>query len=308
MDTKIIGIFVGIAVSMIVLGSVLAPVINDVVAESDTFINEGYYTLDYNVDKTIEWNQSAPYDLVVNGSVYDLKQLAGYGKNFSVIATTDLFVRATITDTYVRFASYSGQKGFWETNSTNTGDFARWTIDDGVISVTYSSNSTAGEVEYAQNEKIYSLNATGNGTHVMKKSSDSAYINSDSSVVILAGITRVGESADVGIFADGTYDDLNFTVFNAPTVNPVISNVSPTFENAQNHKNLILLEKYNFNITITGDIVKEATYDYFVVPVEVSALRTDPIDRGAAGIFVAIIPLMIVALLMMAVTFIRSRY
>lgn len=300
MDVKnLVMAVVGMVLAAVMIGGALLPAVESTMTKTDTFVNDGYYTLDYNIDNVIEWEQSSQFDLIVNGNVYDLRQLAGYGKDFSIIASTDLFVRATITDSYVRFASFSGEKGFWDTDSATAGNYARWEIDNGIITATYSKNSTPGEVVYRQNEKIYTLNATGTGSHVMKKSDESAYIKTDSSIVILAGLTRVGETADVGIFADGTYDNLNFTLFNAPTYSPVISDVTPTYEVGQNHRNLILLEKYNFNITITGGIVKDAQYDYFIVPTEITADNLNSPNKTISAMF-GVLPIVAIAGLIMA--------
>lgn len=293
-------------VTLIVTSTILVPIVSSATADSDTFTNDGYYTMDVVTDNySMEWSASDKTHLIVNDTSYDLGNIVA-GKELTIVATQDMILRllhTTANDTY-RFTSYGGETGYWGINSTDPVNEFSLNVADGTISVEYTTSGGTNTKTYPVAPEIYALNPTDSGDYTMKSSTSSAYVLESSSIIILAGNTIVGAD-DVSLLAKGNVNNLEFVVINGNNVNPTFTNIVATYSESDNHVDLIELEKINF--TISTDIVEalNAEYSYFLVPTEVTADRTSSLSNVMATIL-NVIPLIVgISIIIGVVAYIR---
>lgn len=305
MDNKVVGVIIAATISLIVVAGILVPIVNDAVATSDTFTNDGYYTMDYNEDFTITWSSADKYFLDVDGDKLDIRDCFGELAR-SIVVTNNMVIRCIFDNDYVNILSHSTEGRFWAVNSNGTGDLTITNVD-GVVTATFRSNSTDEYTvkTYVEASDVYGINGTGTGAFTMKDMNEPAIVGADS-IVTLGGTTTIG--TDIGVFATGVYDNLTFSFFDGEEVSPAISNVEIHKTPLNGYIDAYKLEKYTFDVTIDGAATL-VTYSYFLVPTEVTADRAAPMDSAPAGIIEAIPIIVIVAILaLIAGIMIRSRF
>ena len=283
---KILGVLIGVAISIIVVGSVLAPIVNDVAAESDTYVNDGYfdmkkYTAEDNV--VLTWSYNDPDKVIVNEEVVELPDMPVVT---SIILASNGAVRLTINHNSLSF--YSG------------GNFVNADESNPNFSFTYSGGSATASNGNA--ERTISVDAlymiANEGDYVMKKADVPVYVNSDTEICAF-GLTYFGSSR-MYFSIWGTFNEYQ----TGYSTSAVITNFSKNYVTSDNHTDLYLLEDFTFDATL-NDTTKLVEYSYFAVEKEVSADRTNPLDRSAAVILMVSIPLVLISLIYFVV---KSRY
>lgn len=284
MNMKIVGSLIGVAVAIIMIGSVLAPVVTDVSADSDTYYNEGYFFMD-RYDSTsnlsVTWNYNNPDEFNVNGTVVKYENANMF---VSAIISKEFAVRITADGLTL---AYYGSGASFSANVTNP-NFSL-TYEGGVCT---ASNGTSEKI--TNTGWLFCI--SNDGDYVMKKSDKSAYLN-ENSEIFANGITYFGSAGAQAII----YGD-----WMNPTYDPesTITDFTVNYKTIDSHVDLYALSSFTFDMT-REDVTQAVTYSYFVVPYEVTADRADPLDDGIVAVLAATIPMLIIAGLMMALFIIR---
>lgn len=291
MNMKIVGGLIGVAVAIIMIGSVLAPVVTDVAAESDTYVNDGYFELNkYTPEDTLTaiWNYSNPTELIVNGESVTIPAIDPGRSEYSIILSASGAARIQAT---MESVTFYGAGSYVTANATNP--TLTCTYEGGTLTAT---NGVTTKPISDVPEVMCIANA---GDYVMKKATDSVYVKGDSEI-FANGITYFGSQA-MQFSIWGTFDNPEYTEVSS---NYSVSDFTKVYTESENHVDLYDLEKFTLVGSYDGTS-KDITYDTFVVTKEVTADRTDPLDRGAATVLVATIPMFIIVGLMMALFMIR---
>ena len=294
MDNKYIGVMLALTVGVIMVGSLLAPLIMDVVSDSDTFVNDGYFELKkYTPEDTLTatWNYSNPTELIVNGESVTIPIVDTGRSDYSIILSAGGAARIQATMQSVTFYGAGTYVAANETNPEFTCTYEGGTLT-ATNGVTTKSISNVSEVMCIAND----------GPYVMKKATESVYLKGDSEI-FANGITYFGSQV-LQFSIWGTFDNPEYTEVSG---NYTVSDFTKVYTESRNHVGLYNLEKFTFIGSYDGNS-RIVTYDTFVVTKEVTADRTDPLDHSAAAILMAIIPLMLVALVLVAVSLVKTRY
>lgn len=300
MDNKIIGVTLAVFVSIILVGGLMVPIVNDATSPTDTFTNQGiFYVNDLPAGSTLNyiWNNG---ELTVNGEVIDIAAFeSAYDGSSSIMFTENMTVRYATGESVIAF------KGAVFCNNIPTANII---VSDGTITGTYMDSGT---------EKTLNVTYT-EFTGIVPKSSmimanAPVYLATDSEIhvtgfVNASGLDQYYVVNVTGSIGDGitvsVYDQLNGTAVDSITV----SNIEIDADLVDGYTNLYVFNKISFimsNDTATHDV----TFSLMVVPEKISAELTDPMDPAAAGILNVAPILVIVALLTMAVAlFVRSKF
>lgn len=298
MDNKIIQIIIGATLAIIVLGTALAPIISDVAADSKTFKNEGYFLMDVvNSDEefTATFDKASPKEIIINGESINID--FDYSSARSLMAGDNWCLRASLYQGQMLIQFFSG------TSNVSAGvDADSMTIvnNGGTLTAT-NSNSDTRSVEF---ESFYTI--SNNGDYVMKYSDKSAYMLNES-VFVGVGLTS-GSSAVgiVGLNVTGDMGDVTITPWRGTDL--TFSNIVISKSVVNGYIDLNKFDKVTFTVTDGESDSLDITYSYVIVPLYVTADVADPIPASHAALYFAIIPLMVVAILMMIVGVLRSKY
>lgn len=291
---KVISIILAAVVGIIVIGGVLSPIVSNVTATSDTYVNDGYFELKkYTSEDTLTatWNYSNPTELIVNGESVTIPSIDPGRSEYSIILSAMGAARIQAT---MQSVTFYGAGTYVTANATNP--TLTCTYEGGTLTatngVTTKPLSNVPEVVCIAN----------NGNYVMKKATDSVYVKGDSEI-FANGITYFGSQV-LQFSIWGTFDNLEYTEVSG---NYSVSDFTKVYTESRNHVGLYDLEKFTF-IGSYNDTSKTITYDTFVVSKEVTVDRTEPLNRSAANL-INILPLFaIIAVLMAVATFLRNRY
>lgn len=300
-SSTIIGIVVAMVVGIIVAGSVLMPVLDDVTATEATFKNDGYFTYDAvtdDTDVTITWAVADPSNISVNGVSVAMPDAQS---NWTIVGSENFTLRFYRNATVTGLQCY-GTSGYI---SGNTG-----TAGLSTVSVTVSSSAmvvTAGETtrSYTMGTHGFVVNAKGDGALTLKYSNQSAYVMGDSEVYLCGTtfVTGSGTNDFVGLFGYGSLDDgMTMSAFYGNTGSNTVSfgDVTATYSSVNGYDGLYLLEKFTFPLTQNSATVT-AIYSYFVVPTEVTAEKSVHLNDGEISMLMVVPLLIIVGILMLAV-------
>lgn len=295
----IVGV-IGVMICAIMVGGSLLPVVSNVTATSDTYINEGYYTMDKlssDDEITLYWIASVPNILKINGIDYDLSGLKEMSHGSSIFVNGNGVLRAFVGEDTFMFRSHQSD-GYFSVNDSDTTNYIDLTLTTTRMTGTISSGGTVSEKTVTYQGDVYILNPNGNGAYTMKYGNESAYVKADSPIC-LAGLTYY--TRDLGFILTGTVESLTPHMFYGPT-GTAASDITIHSNESKNHVNLYTIDKVTFTITSTSEdntpISTLATYSYFIVPTEVTADRTMPMDSTIANM-VSILPIVAVAGLVM---------
>lgn len=292
MESKnLLTLAITLTVGIILAGSLMMPVISDATETQKTFTNDGYmrYTsIESTAENeiTIEWDHSAPDILTIGEETIDLTKFDRetsilFGDNWSLryLAAGDFQYIGDLNVDYL-FVSKSG------TDDLNI------TLDAGdvtLVSGTTTKTNTYTTAYYTDND----------GTMIMKKANESAYLLKDSSIISANGITNV-PGGSVGIRFTGTIKDgFDFTYYRN-SAGWSESNVVAHYEQIAKYTELVSLSNITFDLDATGQTTQGATYSYFLIPYEVTAQVAQPLSSGEIVILNALPILIIVALVVMA--------
>lgn len=268
MDPKrIVMLVVGASVMVLIFSAILVPIINDATKTDETFTNDGYFRYSSiestaTDELTIKWEYTNPEYITVGT---DTVKTSGFASTWgSVIFGDDWTIRynysdnteiqylGPTTDDYI-LASVSTERDLTITLSGGTA-----TISNGTVTLT----APYTVAYYPDN----------NGSMIMKKSNEVAYLLKDSSIVIANGSTYVaGASTGLGVHFEGTITDgYDFTLYRNPD-SVEVSNVASNYTEEAKYVGLVKLSSITFDLTPDGGTSTAATYSYFLVPYEVTA-------------------------------------
>lgn len=300
MNNKILSLCVTLVVGVVLAGSLLAPILNDVTTTHKTFENAGYYTYDAITEETstvITWDPTTPNTFTIGDVALDL---SGSPSDTTIIGSENFSCRYYYNNNSRGFRVY-GIEGY---NQFNTINNASAPI---TITVTNSSMDidAASDKSYEMGGHGFILNTAGNGPLTLKKSDESAYILGESDIYLCGTTAVTGSGTDdvVGVFGYGSLDDgLTLSSFYGNTDPNAVSfgEVEATYEAVAGYEDLFKIEKFEFPIT-QNEATVSAVYSYFVVPTEVTAELSQHLTSGQNALLGAIPILVIVSLVLAAV-------
>lgn len=286
-ENNLIGLVVALAVSVILIGSVLMLAVNEASATEDTFKNDGYFHLKkYTSDDelTLEWDSTVPDTFTVNGETIIYHN--GFGLAQSIVLGEAMTARLNDNNARISFYSAGNFINTSETNPTFTLTYSAGTV---VVS------NVATTRTYTDVAELYAI--SDNGDYVMKKATSPAYLNSGSEIVADSEIYASGQTyngnANVFWHLEGTIDDMEYPdTFNS---NLTVSDEAINGKYDSSHEDLYVLNDLTFKITNTvSGVVFNVTASYFIVPSEVTAERSAHMNDGEIAL-IAVIPVLIIA-------------
>lgn len=299
---KLVMGMVGIMICAVMVGGTLLPIVSSVTATSDTYVNEGYYTMDYvgeNETVTVSWLASDPYTLMIDDVAFDLHPLinANHGASMSVDSLG--IIRLVVSESAVAIRSYH-TTGYYAVDTNNISNTAEFTITSNSIIANLTINGETTNRSITSISNVMVLNPSGDGAYTMK--TGKAYVKGDSDI-IFAGTTYIAGS-DLGSYGVGSIaDGITISRFYGPA-DTVYSNIVINSTAVDSHEDLYLIDSVTFDVELTPSgsettTTGEITYSYFLVPTEVEADRAEPIDNTSGTLF-NVLPIVAVAGLVMA--------
>lgn len=302
MKSKIVILSIAACISIIMLGSVLVPVINDTSEKEATLTNEGYYFMD-SVDPAtdtilLEWDHTNPSIVTVNSIDYDMQDIPK-GQAVTVLGGDNFIVRYYVTTSGVTYIQSYGTT-YVGVNDGETDDITV-TLSSGNLKITTTSNPTG--VTY-QPSTIYSI--TQSGQYVLKKATSTAFVKSDSDLIALGR----SQSGSVGtcVYMTGNIDDgMTISYYydgsNTPTNDDIVINANGDGR----YVDVYVFKDITFDIT-QSTTTYPVTYSYLLVPAEITAEKSAHLDDGQINILSTIPVIIIIAIiLMVASLFIKNR-
>lgn len=319
MKTKLISVIIGVTIAVIVLASVLMPVIQQSTETNNTYTNDGFFRMESakSTDtgtKTIEWDHTDPYKIKIGTETYTFTTSTfTVGSAVTIVGNVDDGVNSHFL---VRLFYWSATNIAFQltTNGTVTGTASL--TDDQDVTITLAngtmsfviSESGEDDVTYTKSyTEAYYINPSGKS--IMKHPTDKSYIADDSRIVAL-GLTGYGEGESRVTFAmciDGTYDDLEITGKDGAAT-ATFGDAVVTKTTVSESIDCYQIEKIQFTATMSGTEY-DATYNYFIVPYEVTVEKSQHLSDGQNAIINAIPVMLIAAILMMIVSvlFLRNK-
>ena len=301
--TNLLTLVVTLTVGIILAGSLLMPVLSDATTTERTFTNDGksYIKTDSNGIYTLTWDPADPENAIVNGESFTIWSPEDGTKNISIVMIPEIGILRYnhgpnagdfISIQAVGFA-YSFTQSFTLTYENGTYTFV------GATTVTGTSDA------------IYAIGP--NGDFVLKNPTDAAYVNPDSEIIGM-GVTTV-TFWNNGFQVSGTADDIEVYVYNlgSGTSAIVTSDVESDYTVLSKYLDLSTIKQVTFTATATpteGDpVVKDCTYNYFLVPYNVTAELSQHLDPAEITLLNALPILIIIGLVLAGVgaIFIRNR-
>ena len=306
----IIGV-VGLTVCVIVAATVLMPILSDATKTTDTYTNEGYYKMshfDNTTDHSFSWTYESPNVVTVDNQEVVISGILN--KDVTIIADTNWLVRlSTDASGNVLRLSLVLSSGGTTTASVSDSHTISMTLESGAMSTTF-----AGTNKTASYDDVWII--SNDGDMIMKKADVDSYLNGDSQVVGY-GLTRIRNNAGgltgspgVGMMFIGSYDDgITGTVWRGGD-NVSLSDETMNTVVDSSHIDLYKFSSITATATLTETVDDETvttdtavTYNYVIVPYEVTAERSIHFDTGTNAIINAIPIIIIVAMITMAVGF-----
>lgn len=294
METKIPAIAITAVVVVIVLAGILIPVLDDATAENDTLRNDNgselgrMMAIDDSTEYTFSWDVSNSKVATVNG-----EQLALFSGTVICGGDPDFLIRYYSGGTdYIQ--GRDGTTSFTADNSIEI------VISSGSISITADSGSP---ITYTVSDG-FAIASTGD--YVMKSPNQSVFMLGDSEFNAY-GVSST-DASTVWLKITGSIDDsATISIISGP--NGTFSNIEIDAKKMDNYVDAYTLDKFTFTFTNASTSVDTPmTYNFFIVPAEVSAERTVHFSDNESAIFAAIPIMVIVALLLAVVAVIfRSR-
>lgn len=318
MDAKTIAVsVVSIAIACLFAVTLLIPIVADSTAETDTFTNEGYFRMshyDNTTDHTMVWTYSEPNTVTVDGDDVLIDYHVPQGA-VTLIADTDWIFRLYIgNDGNPVWVDYIPSSGGTVTRAT-VSDNATLTIS--LTSGSMSADFGNGTTKSGSYTDIWIPSNTGEYT--MKKADKTAYINGDSEIVgygISRPLNHAGQnvpSPGYGLAFIGSYDDgITGTIWRG--TNGAISDTTVNATAEDSHNDLYIFDKITATFTLTETVDEETvttdtelTYNYVIVPYEVTAERSIHPDANTNALLNLIPLLVVVGIILGTVGFIALR-
>lgn len=302
MNMKIVGVALAAFVSLVVLAAVLMPILDDATATHETFTNDGksYIKTTSEGKYTLTWDPADPNNAVVNGESFPIWSPGDGVKNISILMIPEIGI--------MRYNHGSGESDFVSIQAVGfafsfTQSFT-FTYENGAYSIVGATTVTG------TSDEVYAIGP--NGDFVLKNPTDAAYVNPDSEIIGM-GVTTV-TFWNNGFQVSGSADDVEVYVYNLGTGTTAIvtSDVDSDYAPVSGYVDLSTLKQVTFTATATpteGDpVVKDCTYNYFLVPHEVTAELSQHLSGNQIELLDVIPVLVIVAILLGVIALIiRSR-
>ena len=296
---------VSIAVAVLTLSSVLVPAVSMAVDTEDTFTNDGFYRMTEISDDeeiTITWDGADPFVFDIDGVEVTMPPGNTSGSIFpyTIFATDGWGLRfnAYNSGTAVDLNLYDSANNTlaWYAQSTN-GDKVTITLNSGTASFAIDGGATKTET-YTQ-----AFIPDNEGEYVLKKGSDSAYLNGDSLIYSTGrtSFTFAGSPVAVNINLTGSIDDGETVTILAPTTGYTSSNVVMDYTEVSGYLDLYKFNKVTFDVTNGSNVTQGATYSQVIVPYEVTAEKAIHADSATRTLF-QIIPIFVVLGILLAIT------
>lgn len=298
MENKYIGVLIGVAVAVIMVGSLLAPVINDTTATSDVYTNDGLFhieKLDDGATAHYVWDGTT---LTLNDVPLELPmRLSGYDSTSIIMVDNAVFRFNPNANTIFCRGAISGE--------LKTFDIV---VANGEINGTRTAPDSAETLQ---------INITYTNFWGIVPDSDlvmcefPAYVLDDSDVFVIGHSSIGAEWAIVNV--SGTINDgfsvAYYNIFNGSALTDITtSNIVIDRTVVDSHLDLSIIEKITFNAT-KGDVTGNLTYGLMIVPEKVTADRANPMGSGEAAIIQALPVIVIVSLILAVIgLFVRSRF
>lgn len=284
---------VAMVVAIVIVVTCAIPIISDSVATEDTFTNDGYFHMKKygtDTDVTISWDHTKPKVITVNDTDYTLT--LPYNQWTSVVIADDWYFRYAdgLSAQFVQ-VSYGGIANI--PGASNSSADLEVVCSNGTATVTSYSGGEVNTTKTVSYTTLYVI-SDDNSPYVMKKSTESAYMNKDSIFVGL-GTTGVGSSEVVLCRVDGTIDDGATVTVIASSNSDVTLKEGSVVVNATELSNGHIgyaLSTIQFDVT-KSDVDTAVTYSYYVVPATVDLERSVHVD-GPTGDILAVIPILMV--------------
>ena len=299
---KLIQYCVMAAVGVLVFSALLIPLVNEATATNTTFTNDGYYTmdkLDTDTNATIEWSKDSLNILTVNGVDIDMSEFVGVNRtSFTIIGSDYLVIRYEKTSDVVAGVQLYGTNGAYLSFHSNTaadaGDKLTISISEGTITCT-TNGTTPLNRSYTITDEGYIINPNGTGIFAVMKYADTpAYVLEDSDIKLI-GVSVAGGPNAIVLYGAGTIAggmEIS-TVYKPESITAVsYSNITATDSAVNGYNGLYSLDKYEFTINYDNSTYN-ATYSYFIVPVEVTADKTVTADDSTRAVM-GIIPVIVI--------------
>ena len=304
MNTKLITLVITLVVGVILAGSLLVPVLNDITTTERTFTNDGYYamsklTANDTETYTLSWDVSEPNIITVN-DVETSTTTWGTVTNmaFSIFATeTDIFRIGFGNSTNLEWVQIRGDTyNYASATSTFTA-----TISEGTVSVLMDTTETPYELTYTT---AYLIDPTDTSGYVMKLTNEAAYVMADTEIVGM-GISPVNNVSYVmrvvGNASEVSSVDVDVIKITNAAPDVTISDIAIDSTDVSGYNDLMTFNKFTFKATPTGGTATNVTYSYVIVPAEVTAELSQHLTSGQNALLGAIPILVIVSLVLAAV-------
>lgn len=296
-DESLIPKIIGIVVAVIVVAVALIPITEEATATTTTFDNrEGalFEVEKITADSTyaFEWVYTDPTHATVNGNTVSLK-------NATVICSTNSFLIRYGQDTtnghYLQSVGGGLSAYGSETNKTTL------TITANAGTITAVVANEGGSTSTKTIDFIEGYGIVANGNYVMKSSTQTVNMLSDSPIVAM-GLTNL-DGVWFNMFQiTGTIEDVDIIQVNPSPATYTISNVAVNSTAVVEYNDLSTLTSITFTATQIEDTSKvyNCTYNYFIVPAEVTAEKTIHADAMTNSI-ISIIPIFVVLAILMGI-------
>lgn len=292
---NLITLVITLVVGVILAGSLLAPVVEDVTATSDTYTNEGYFYVESPGDSSVTYlfQDNA---LTINGEAVPLPTGSEYPDGLTIFYTEHICVR--YDDGLFKVRGVANHNAYYLNvtvqNGTITGEY-QWS-SEGVSTINWTYEEFVGMV--------------GQTTDRVMGKSVEHYLNADSYIETtgLTNLTNIGWAVVhiSGSITDGITVKLYNQGSGAELTTLTVSNVEIHYTEVANHIDLYKVDRITFDVT-DGTNTASATYTIYTLPAQVTADRSNPMPTDQATIMGAIPIMVIVALLMLAVGAIAYR-
>ena len=295
---------VGITIAIIVCAVVLIPVVQESSQTHDTYINDGYTRMAEHSDETvITWTPSVDRTVIkINGEDYSLSVFPKTWNTSYSIAFADDFILRVYMDGVGPQSIQIWQSGY-RVGATST---STYTTTFTISSTTLSYNSGAPDATtstFTHNNDYFVMDKDGD--MIMKKKDTPSYLLEDSSIIYAGGVSYIDSSIVSGLYFEGTVNDVTVTPMAGSAV--TVGDSTATYTTITDHIGLILLSAIQFDTTY-NDYVVHQTYNYFLVPYEVTAEKAIHADATTIQLINVIPILVVISIVMLAVgTMIYTR-
>lgn len=310
MDPKYMAALItGSVVCVVVFSALLIPIVGEATTTEKTFTNEGYYTMDKistDAEFVFTWDYTEPKKIDIDGVKIDFTDAGlSSGKSYTVFGSDKFVIR--LTWEALPYCQCFTPAAFYQASTTTSSVFTA-TVSNGEITVVSTDPSYTTPTTMELTDKAYCINPNGDGAFVMKKDVESVYIETNTDIIVLDGITALADSS-VGIYAEGTLNDgLDAIAFRGTgTYAVTFDDFTYTTTDVSGYVDLVKLEKVQF-VATQNDTDYDVTYSYFIVPTEVTAELTVHPDAATLALL-SVLPIIAMIGIILAVVgaFVVSR-